>query len=59
MHLEDLVTKKEGARLLGIAESTLNHWLTQKKLRRIKAGSRTLVSKTDLIALLTVEEAAR
>ena len=44
----DLVTTKEAAELLHVSPWTISAWLTQGKLRRIKAGSRTLLAKSDL-----------
>jgi excisionase family DNA binding protein len=48
MLIDDLVTTKEAAQLLRVSPWTISAWLSQGKLRRIKAGGRTLISKADL-----------
>ncbi len=48
MLIDDLVTTKEAAELLRVSPWTISAWLSQGKLRRIKAGGRTLISKADL-----------
>ena len=58
MRLEDMLTKKEAARLGKISDHTISAWLTQKRLRRFKMGSRTFVSKLDLEKLLRVKDVA-
>jgi excisionase family DNA binding protein len=52
VNLDDLVTKPEAARLLKVSPWTIAAWLSQGKLKRIKAGGRTLVSKNDLAAFV-------
>ncbi len=52
MLVGDLVTTKEAAELLRVSPWTISAWLSQGKLRRVKAGGRTLISKTDLEAFL-------
>jgi excisionase family DNA binding protein len=52
MLVGDLVTTKEAAELLRVSPWTISAWLSQGKLRRVKAGGRTLISKTDLVAFL-------
>ena len=47
-----LVTTKEAAELLRVSHWTVSAWLSQGKLRRIKAGGRTLIAKSDLEAFL-------
>lgn len=44
----DYLTSKEAARLLRVSPWTIAAWLSQGRLRRIKAGARTLISKADL-----------
>ncbi len=48
MLLGDLVTTKEAAELLRVSPWTVSAWLSQGKLRRVKAGGRTLIAKADL-----------
>jgi excisionase family DNA binding protein len=52
MHLGDLMTTKEAAALLRVSHWTVSAWLSQGKLRRVKAGGRTLIAKSDLEAFL-------
>lgn len=52
MLLGDVVTTKEAAELLRVSPWTISAWLSKGKLRRIKAGSRTLIAKADLEAFL-------
>lgn len=53
MLIDDLVTTKQAAELLKVSPWTISAWLSQGKLRRIKAGGRTLIAKADLEAFLT------
>lgn len=50
--MDNLVTTKEAAELLRVSHFTISAWLSQGKLRRYKAGGRTLIAKADLEALL-------
>jgi excisionase family DNA binding protein len=52
MFVGDLVNTKEAAELLRVSHWTVSAWLSQGKLRRIKAGGRTLIAKSDLEAFL-------
>lgn len=52
MLVGDLVTTKEAAELLRVSPWTVSAWLSQGKLRRVKAGGRTLIAKADLEAFL-------
>jgi excisionase family DNA binding protein len=52
MQAGDLLTTKEAAEFLRVSHWTISAWLSQKKLPRIKAGGRTLISKADLEAFL-------
>ncbi len=47
MLVGDLVTTKEAAELLRVSPWTVSAWLSQGKLRRVKAGGRTLIAKAD------------
>ena len=49
----DLLTTKEAAELLRVSHWTISAWLSQGKLKRVKAGGRTLIAKTELEAFLT------
>jgi excisionase family DNA binding protein len=52
MVVGDLLTTKEAAELLRVSHWTVSAWLSQGKLRRVKAGGRTLITKADLQAFL-------
>jgi excisionase family DNA binding protein len=52
MLVGDLLTTKEAAELLRVSHWTVSAWLSQGKLRRTKAGGRTLIAKADLEAFL-------
>jgi excisionase family DNA binding protein len=56
MVVGDLLTTKEAAELLRVSPWTISAWLSQGKLRRIKAGGRTLIAKADLEAFLRAGE---
>jgi excisionase family DNA binding protein len=44
----DLLTTKEAAELLRVSPWTISAWLSQGKLKRVKAGGRTLIAKAEL-----------
>jgi excisionase family DNA binding protein len=46
------VSVREAARLLRISEIGIRRYLTQKKLRRFKVGSRTLVLQSEVMGLV-------
>ena len=50
------VTVREAARLLKLSEISIRRFLTQKKLRRFKIGSRTLILHAELIGLIREAE---
>ena len=52
MVVGDLLTTKEAAELLRVSPWTISAWLSQGKLKRVKAGGRTLIAKADLEAFL-------
>ncbi len=56
MLIDDLVNTKEAAELLRVSPWTVSAWLSQGKLRRVKAGGRTLIAKADLEAFLQRDE---
>jgi Helix-turn-helix domain len=49
---ERLVSIPWAAEFLSVSEVTVRRHLTQKRLRRFKAGGRTLVKVADLMALV-------
>ncbi len=56
----DYLSKNEAAEFLRVSPWTISAWLTQKRLTRYKAGSRTLLLRSDLERFLkagTVEAA--
>lgn len=53
MSAGDLLTTKEAAEVLRVSHWTVSAWLSQGKLKRTKAGGRTLISKMDLEAFIT------
>ena len=59
MLIGELVTTKEAAELLRVSHFTISAWLSQGKLRRVKAGGRTLIAKSDLEAFLKADSTAR
>jgi excisionase family DNA binding protein len=44
----DYLTTKETAEVLRVSHWTVSAWLSQGKIRRTKAGGRTLIAKADL-----------
>jgi hypothetical protein len=42
----------KGAALIDVSVVTLRRWLTQKRLKRYKAGGHTLVKTAELLALV-------
>jgi excisionase family DNA binding protein len=48
----EFITCKEAASLLKLSEISIRRFLTQKKLKRYKVGSRTLVRLSDALALI-------
>ena len=55
MEKEEYLTTKETAELLRVSHYTVAHWLTEKKLTRIKAGRRTLIARSDIDRYLKIE----
>ena len=52
MLVGNLLTTKEAAEVLRVSHWTVSAWLSQGKLKRVKAGGRTLIAKSDLEAFL-------
>lgn len=50
----DFVTVREVTGLLKLSEITVRRMLTQKKLKRYKVGARTLIRKSEALALIRV-----
>jgi excisionase family DNA binding protein len=50
--LQQYITCKQAAELLKISEISVRRFLTQKKLRRFKCGSRTLVRLSEVLGLI-------
>jgi excisionase family DNA binding protein len=48
------LTIDEAARLVGLSHWTLRSWLQKGRLTRFKSGSRTLVSRAELLELTKV-----
>jgi excisionase family DNA binding protein len=49
----DFVTVMEAAKLLGLKDVSIRRYLTQKKLRRFKAGgARTLLLRSEVLSLI-------
>jgi excisionase family DNA binding protein len=48
----DLLTTKEAAQLLRVSHWTVSAWLSQGKLKRVKAGGRTLIAMAEIEAFL-------
>lgn len=46
------VTVREAARLLKLSEISIRRFLSQKKLRRFKVGSRTLLLHSEVVGLI-------
>jgi hypothetical protein len=49
---EDLIDIEGGAKLVFVKPKTICNWLSLKKLKRYKVGRRTLVSKSEVLALV-------
>ena len=52
---EEFLTVREGAALLKLSEASIRRYLTLKKLRRFKVGSRTLLKRGDVLGLVHEE----
>jgi len=52
MLVGDLLTTKEAAELLRVSHWTVSAWLSQGKLKRTKAGGRTLIAMSEIEAFL-------
>lgn len=50
------VTVREAARLLKLSEISIRRFLSQKKIRRFKVGSRTLLLQSEVVGLIREAE---
>jgi excisionase family DNA binding protein len=50
--MEKLYSVIGAAECLGVSKFTIYKWLSQSKLRRTKAGGRTLVRESEIVKLL-------
>ena len=50
--MENLLSVKEAAKLLGISKYTVEAWLSKKKLQRTKVGRRTMIRESELEKVL-------
>jgi excisionase family DNA binding protein len=46
---DDLIDIETAAKLLFVSTKTIANWISEGRLRRFKAGARTLVSKADVM----------
>jgi hypothetical protein len=49
---EDLIDIDGGAKLIFVSPKTICNWLSLGRLRRYKAGRRTLVRKSEVLAMV-------
>jgi len=49
---QQFITCKQASEILTISEISVRRFLTQKKLRRFKCGSRTLLRLSEVLALV-------
>jgi excisionase family DNA binding protein len=54
----DFLTVDEAALLVGLSHWTLRSWLHKGLLTKYKSGSRTVISRTELLALVEPQEIA-
>jgi len=50
-----MISVKEAADILRLSEISVRRFLTQQKLRRYKAGGRTLLKLTEVLSLIKEE----
>jgi excisionase family DNA binding protein len=56
--LDDLLSIDEAAALLKVTESAVRSWLSKKRLPRVKAGRRTLISRQSLVTFLMASQSS-
>jgi excisionase family DNA binding protein len=49
---DEMISVREAAALLRLSEISIRRFLTQGRLRRFKAGSRTLLSRSDGLGMV-------
>jgi len=49
---EDLIDIEGGAKLIFVSKKTICNWLSLGRLKRYKAGRRTLVRRSEVLALV-------
>jgi hypothetical protein len=49
---EDLIDIAGGAKLIFVSPKTISNWLSLGRLKRYKAGRRTLVRKSEILGLV-------
>ena len=49
---DEMISVREAAAILRLSEISIRRFLTQKKLRRFKAGARTLLRRADVLGMI-------
>jgi excisionase family DNA binding protein len=55
---DSFLTVDDAARLVGLSHWTLRMWLKKLRLTKYKSGSRIVISRTELLALIQPQEIA-
>ena len=50
--LHPLMTVKEASEMLRLSKNTLNNWLSQGRIKRVKIGRRTFIARPEVENLL-------
>jgi len=50
--LHPLMTVKEASEMLRLSKNTLNNWLSQGRIKRVKIGRRTFIARQEVENLL-------
>ena len=56
--MDDFMDVREAARTAGVSPWTVRRWLTTGRLTRFKAGSRTVIRRSEMAALIEPKAAA-
>jgi len=51
--LHPLMTVKEASEMLRLSKNTLNNWLSQGRIKRVKIGRRTFIARQEIDDLLS------
>ena len=51
--LHPLMTVKEASEMLRLSKNTLNNWLSQGRIKRVKIGRRTFIARQEIDNLLS------